>query len=731
MAGSLLRRLISSNRPKANSDCDGTDSCGDDDDRSAKKPSETKQRTQSWIPASKKKHSSTVPIDIRRVHSIHRVSSPLPHVTVGSHPYSSSYSSLPGLTAQEDVIVGTPPQHRRAASTLCLPNQGRINRHSLTPQRPPRPMERLLSSPDEEVLLSQTHLRPSLSLSVPGVEHPETRLHCHVSLDKESPTGSMIVDEILILETEEAFKAVGSALQDIRPTSQTYEQLPTSTRTSTHTSTLPLPLSLTYKHSQSMPLPLRYNKDLRSSPCHPSSPARKASVKKPKRKEATLKSSFSAPRQRRSLIHGSRWALSGNVTDILTGQRFKRIEADEMLTPERLELLKIRREKARLEKEEEEEKQLKARESIELTCSLSLDSPDTPVEPFHLQDLPSRIGAAGVAAMTTFAEPVPPSVLSDQDVTHEDFSIRIDTPENKGYLESPEENDTSLTTETPIPLPPPKNPARFGTPPHLRPLPPLPKTKTATRSKAPMKAPKRIRGQCEPNLKAEEKDGVLYLKSTPFTLTQPQFRHGSITLPKAESHQAVTMDDTLDWTAFQMAILCGAGDLFQDLTIEEDAKQVEDITTWFGSFGFETYGEMIREDVPALSFRTSSQSTISSTPSTIDMDMDLPIPVGSEYPSGFWNDPSSGQCASKEKFYSNSGLKRWMGEGRPKKYTSRSSMDSLPPSPMLPLVMSVGDISGDEAAEPVPMGYNLHHDLGDFLRWEAENVWASGFCDSP
>lgn len=48
--------------------------------------------------------------------------------------------------------------------------------------------------------------------------------------------------------------------------------------------------------------------------------------------------------------------------------------------------------------------------------------------------------------------------------------------------------------------------------------------------------------------------------------------------------------------------------------------------------------------------------------------------------------------------------------------THRSSGSSLPPSPMLKLVASpVMD-------EMIPMGYNLGHDLGDFLNWETYHV---------
>ena len=80
-------------------------------------------------------------------------------------------------------------------------------------------------------------------------------------------------------------------------------------------------------------------------------------------------------------------------------------------------------------------------------------------------------------------------------------------------------------------------------------------------------------------------------------------------------------------------------------------------------------------------------------------------------------------------------------EGHPKRYDKpltirvsgverRSSTDSersLPQSPMLDLVVGKTSAGIDYA---VPMGYNLGHDLGDFLKWESENVYAAGFLGS-
>jgi len=42
----------------------------------------------------------------------------------------------------------------------------------------------------------------------------------------------------------------------------------------------------------------------------------------------------------------------------------------------------------------------------------------------------------------------------------------------------------------------------------------------------------------------------------------------------------------------------------------------------------------------------------------------------------------------------------------------------LPPSPMLDLVIP----SLNKDNEVIPMGFNLGHDLGDFLRWEAQHA---------
>ena len=110
----------------------------------------------------------------------------------------------------------------------------------------------------------------------------------------------------------------------------------------------------------------------------------------------------------------------------------------------------------------------------------------------------------------------------------------------------------------------------------------------------------------------EEDDEHLFLQSTPFTETMPTFQHGRIRLAKAdlvdngminsfESRLLSSPDEGLDWTAFQMAILGGAGDLLSDPAdfLSRDAHEdlVDDLCDWWGSFGLSmgTLGTLVTE----------------------------------------------------------------------------------------------------------------------------------------
>lgn len=321
-----------------------------------------------------------------------------------------------------------------------------------------------------------------------------------------------------------------------------------------------------------------------------------------------------------------------------------------------------------------------------------------------------------------------------------------------------------------------------------------------------------------------EDHDYIWLVSPAYTQNMPTIQHGPIRLAKDDlvNHGAINSieaklmaspDETMDWIAFQMAILGGAGDLYSNpddfLTRDAQEDLVDDLCEWFEGFNLpaNALGHLItkkenskpistpltpasslpkasprtphsarttrtnkthryQQRQPATNDSASSKATLGredvivETTEEVDHSESMPIPVSTEHPSGFWNT----QPFDASRFYSGSscGIKRWTLEGHPKRYQGpcidvekannlpntrntntngfspkpmhsakaavkrgvRESIDSLPQSPMLDLVMTT---AVDGSKDFVPMGYNLGHDLGDFLKWESEHVYASGF----
>ncbi|KAH7464341.1 hypothetical protein FOMA001_g17716 [Fusarium oxysporum f. sp. matthiolae] len=362
-------------------------------------------------------------------------------------------------------------------------------------------------------------------------------------------------------------------------------------------------------------------------------------------------------------IGAPRWTLPDSMTDVLTDQHFRGIETDEMLKHDPIVMLP---------KTQEAEQHLKE----------------------GAMRKPCLIGSVCHVASTESDESIP-----------------------RG------EDKDNISPES-LPRLIPKDSVRLSAE-NVQRLPPPPDITVTAADRTEIKPLSDVPAFGTTNTKSRKDDKCMYLMSTPYTLTQPSFRHGPIVLSKADVGRGIeTLDDTLDWEAFQIAIQGGVGDFFQDISKEQDEEEMEEIISWFDTFGFETHGVLVTEDVPELEFepgpsmRPSSDSTLSSTPSTIDIDNNLPIPVGAEFPSGFWNALEPGQSFEKVKFFKNTGLKRWLCEGGPKRPSFHSSDESLPPSPMMPLMVD------DESplSDRVPMGYNLGHDLGDFLKWQEENI---------
>ncbi|OHW92880.1 hypothetical protein CSPAE12_08503 [Colletotrichum incanum] len=507
----------------------------------------------------------------------------------------------------------------------------------------------------------------------------------------------------LIRETDEAFKAVGIAIEEAKMAVSTFTSPTDAGRTST--SSAPSPLQPDSPSFPSMRLQIRNSTPALPPPMFDtpvplaSKPRRKTSKKSQRFKTRSMKS--------------TRWQLGGDVADLISGQFFRRVEVDEILTPDRLHALRIER-----------ESQPQPRRSSDTLRTVSTDGSQTPIEPFHLQDLPSRIGAAGVKIVVSPTDVVVPLNFLDPSERPE-FTFKEKSPRRKKPVtkEEYEAEDPLANGEVSVPPPPAKNPARFLARPQVPLLPTIPEVVITTPGVGGISTTDRsskTAGRC---FAPVDEDDFVFFQSTNYTLNHPAFRHGQIRFPKSEVVKGMKFDpdDTLDWTAFQMAILGGAGYLFSDPTDfsqPSENEEVADLTAWFNSFGFDSHGIMITSDeserVPGKSPTTSAEFSPNPLIS-VSADSELPIPVGAEYPTGFWNE---GTVNASKFLTAGCGIRRWTMEGHPKRY-NRESVESLPPSPMMDLVMMRGS---DGEPEVVPMGYNLGHDLEDFLRWEAENV---------
>lgn len=765
----------------------------------------------------------------------------------------------------------------------------------------------------------------------------------------------------LIWETDEAFKAVGTALAEARLASQSHPQskelqeqvqqlqrasqaleIQTKSLDTTLLQTLPsttyqAPVSRARKDSvvtsPISPTPGRgsissHPRKNKSSPVSSSdnmlrSPTHATSIKKAKRKSParpktprsattptpttttwpdtpapTAKASTFGPsassaesggstaqRQQNSYISLSRWNLKAdNVTEkLFNGSRgrfgFHKIEADEVVTPSQVQQYRQSRIAKAEAEAQAETRRSNSNESLRSTAGsfgavTDSNSVNTPVEPFHLQDLPSRIGNQGpnLGVLSPVAEVLTPKSLTfdlDQDTPGKPDSAEPKTPMTA--TRHPKQEQTPLAT--PPPTPPQPSPSasatRFSatTPSpeedtstffksHSFPDPPVkesPQRPTHKRgnssgSRVPIlptipevritsppsqdSYPKSQNGrrpsemhmdQPSPRLSPletpifEEDDEYLFFKSAPFTVNMPSFEHGRIRLAKADLVNAGTInsleskllsspDETLDWTAFQMAILGGAGDFFSDPSdfCARDAEEdlVDDLCDWLEGFGLpsDALGALTKSEekppamLPVMPYAPAHVSAISPPGSgsrsfhdpshnhsinrivngsissscsdsarssgevseevqEMLQSQSMPIPIQSEHPSGFWNT----RPFDAARFYTGGPIKRWTLEGHPKRYQGpgidvdkanmlqrgspkpspegvdgkrvklRSGVDSLPQSPMLDLVMTT---AVDGSKEFVPMGYNLGHDLGDFLKWESENVYATAFYGS-
>ncbi|KAL2063294.1 hypothetical protein VTL71DRAFT_5099 [Oculimacula yallundae] len=541
--------------------------------------------------------------------------------------------------------------------------------------------------------------------------------------------------EQLIRETDRAFQAVGTALADAKAaTSGWYEP--------------------------SRPVPPR-----------PGSTSRgilKGTSRLPLRSLSISKGRKKRPVKKKSSIFGrsipkvppppantpARWTLTdvtANMADVFSGKLF-RTEVAEMLTPGRIQQIK-------------NEKDESARKiSMESVRSFETDG-STPTEPFHLESLSSRITAAqqDVPPFASHILPPPATPQGSPRASKPTPPPRPPRPEDSLSQASSRAGMLFNNLSFPAPPIPPRAPRRPSTSRRTSLLPTIPEVSPLDLTPAQFSFSKSnsSMSSSRPSLTIMTPPTQIFLPSTNFTLTAPQFRHGPIRLDRLlrDRKGSSPEEEALDWIAFQMAIAGTIeldehfGDMRDDSQWESDEAEIDNIVDWWAGFGFAGYGrieneadvrekdslahitaavarthtgnqEVAKDDSEYLQKRTWKTWTDTPPP---------PIPPARVYnitsrtidwkPNTEANDtfklpPSNLPPPLYRPRISNLTIT----PVPPRRPSLAESVLSLPPSPMLDLVISGKSGADDDEEVVIPMGFNLGHDLGDFLNWEARHV---------
>ncbi|KAG4427117.1 hypothetical protein IFR05_017400, partial [Cadophora sp. M221] len=186
----------------------------------------------------------------------------------------------------------------------------------------------------------------------------------------------------------------------------------------------------------------------------------------------------------------------------------------------------------------------------------------------------------------------------------------------------------------------------------------------------------------------------LTLGSTSFTITSPLFSHGLIRLnsPLRTDSSYSPNEEQLDWVTFQTA-LSGITETPQGnydasvLQSEVDEDEVDSIISWWTSFGFPGYGQLVCEsDIENNNSKTGATKSFIATPlhhtNSVILIRD-------------WDED-----VRTADILHNITPRTIIPEDR----LSLVDLSSLPPSPM-----SNMPLNGDDK-DFIPMGFNLMHD---------------------
>ncbi|KAI1077347.1 hypothetical protein F5B20DRAFT_272257 [Whalleya microplaca] len=713
-SGVSIRRLISQRRP-SNDHEDGDLATSN---HSTKLPHQGR-RKELGIPKRRpySKKRPPPPIIVSTEQSVHDIVTPLPPL-----PYETPRSSASSLCSWERYPEFNPS---RATDSKRYPlcsisskedrSEESLQLSSITSyggdELPPQPFSK-------DHGRSPEFMNHSSELSGPTFNSTEAlslQLEDKATLSKQYPRGQLspqgYSDNIqeFIQEADEAFKAVGSAFAEIKLAENTYKELP---RLPTpHASPIITRAPPSRIHS------LRPR--IVTSPVRPLK--RDTSLSKVKRKKSKKTKSMKPQRKptpaKQAAKSGPKWTLSDNVTELLSGKLFHKLEVDEMVTPRQVEEFRLHR-----------MSQLRSQKSVE---TLDTESTDTPIEPFHLEGLTSRIGSAGIELNAdTSTKDRPPAALFESGIK-QDFSLEGQDEEHFINELPAVSSSQPYTGDRPMlfknatfPMPPSKLPQRPGARNQKKALPSIPETVVVPASDDEL-----FLGDKFGQSPGVADSNYVFLQSSPCSMTVPTFRHGPIRLAKSDLVPDVKFgaDEGLDWTAFQMAISGGAGDWFTDSddTIHRiEAEDVEDLLNWWRSWDFGSPGGLItQDDTEALSPTSTTSDEDYLDISYSEIEKDNPYSPHHQWQQLRLKAAAEGRQLD---FDDISGQANEHGRKPLREFAGRESYASLPQSPMLDLQV-VRSPDNDDDVDVVPMGYNLGHDLGDFLKWEAEHAYAGDF----
>ncbi|EJT69199.1 hypothetical protein GGTG_13308 [Gaeumannomyces tritici R3-111a-1] len=382
-----------------------------------------------------------------------------------------------------------------------------------------------------------------------------------------------------------------------------------------------------------------------------------------------------------------------------------------------------------LEMDSSREETDKAFAAVEAALGIQINDGATPIEPFHLEDLLTRIAAAGVLPQR-------------QNKAEGNGPPRLQPPQSLPLLDIPK----IVITD-----------AEEGS--------------TTQQHAQQQIAQNRTRQQ------AQEAQPVtsthVYLPCSPFTITMPTFRHGPIRLSRSDidtfGAKRLGSYEMLDLAVLQRPTLSDGTDGFPSgnvhFTQGSETLDVDELACWLDGFGLGGIGGLLSSDKDERNNNSNTRKAkkkggndtrlggltgnnrldrhrdsggvsdvskptdmLESSSSHTDSFGSMKQPEMAQVYNGLLipsvNEPLPGRWDARLKLEGYDFEHRVFGSqhlGEHKQQFAIGSErgdESLPESPMFEL-----DITG----EVVPMGKNLSHDLRDFLQWATENVYTFSF----